>query len=571
LAEQILAVHRPTLLPATHLQHPTALPHECRVADLTQVFLALERLVRTCIRFRTITSNIDVLALVMLCTAAAFSTDVLIRSSMNADSTLPISYAINLEHNPTTMSSFQLARVPSIFPDMIIGALLYYLTRSSNWTVLLYGFLQFAVYISLGGRICSILCNRSFREASLNFLLINSLVLAVALNFYGEAANGKPPVVFPLFSPMYGVFVMMSHWGPLLTSLIVPAFLQNANNRLAVIRILIIVLLGALVEFSDKLLFVEETLPLICVSVWAFLQRAQNSRVILYSGPATLVGLGLGWFILIFMMNDGIPIGSPPPISFQSVQTSILTFADDLTTFKVLGLPMTLLSFGSVGATVIFPLHVSRRSMPLAVKSASYHVWLFGAVAVALSLGVTSTLYIDRSASRYLAVVVCWGTIFFTSYATDKVSRTSWRLIRHGFLFIWSSSAMLIAYRPNVLVWHEPIVDCILETRKTTQLRDGLAEYWFARPAMLGLEWKMQIDQITSEGYGYWWANDKFWFTHSISDLSARPDYNFIVVDNMLRSDIIDKFGRPNLTVHCPVNEIWVYDSISLPIKLKSD
>jgi hypothetical protein len=98
-------------------------------------------------------------------------------------------------------------------------------------------------------------------------------------------------------------------------------------------------------------------------------------------------------------------------------------------------------------------------------------------------------------------------------------------------------------------------------------LKDGLADYWLARPAVISSNWRLQIEQMAGGRFGVG-GNNPYWASHSRLRIGERPAFNFIVPGLLDDSaDITRYFGPPSRIAKCAGHEVWIYDQYLDPLK----
>jgi hypothetical protein len=101
---------------------------------------------------------------------------------------------------------------------------------------------------------------------------------------------------------------------------------------------------------------------------------------------------------------------------------------------------------------------------------------------------------------------------------------------------------------------------CLLDAQRTAGLKAGLAEYWYARSIEASSDWRLQIDEMGRDGAGWYWGNDRYWFTHDIHDGTRQPGYNYIVIGQLDPQPIRARYGAPSRVLDCPAGKVWIYD-----------
>jgi len=115
--------------------------------------------------------------------------------------------------------------------------------------------------------------------------------------------------------------------------------------------------------------------------------------------------------------------------------------------------------------------------------------------------------------------------------------------------------------------WRDPLADCLLHEGPRLGLKDGLADFWLARPAVISSGWRLQIEQIGGGRYGKW-GNNPYWASHSRLNPGAAPVFNYIIPGRINSDeDIKEHFGAPSRIEQCAGHPIWIYERPLDPLK----
>jgi hypothetical protein len=187
-----------------------------------------------------------------------------------------------------------------------------------------------------------------------------------------------------------------------------------------------------------------------------------------------------------------------------------------------------------------------------------------------VTLGAAAALYQDISALRYALPAFFWPPILASCLI---VLVTPDRLVRGLsaaaviLLAAFAAAEIRATTVASLKSWHDPLADCLVREQQRLGLKDGLADYWLARPAVISSNWRLQIEQMGGGRYGVA-GNNPYWASHSRLRAGEHPSFNFIIPGFLNGSaDIIEHFGQPSRMAECAGHDVWIYDKPLDPLK----
>ncbi len=508
------------------------------------------------------------------CTVLVFDDPRMIGLALNSDSLLPFSFAWDLAHMPGAWRGHELARIPSLLPDLaVLGAALA-ATGAAPPALLLYGVLQALGLVHVGGLLAARLCGgaRGGGFAGGCALLSAGFAALVAL----ERATGTGIVL--------NAFLPIDHVGPFLAVPLAGALADAQLRRATPGRALCLAVCCSLVFLSDLMLLVELVLPLLCACAVLVLARiAASGRVAGVAAPGRVAGIAApgrvagivaaaaagtlaGWLGLRALRLSGLRFEAAPPLSPALARASVRGFLAHAPVFAAAhpgalaaGLLVPLAAFAAFPALALAQ---ARRAEPAADPARPWQdlfLWCFAAAGLCGSLAFAALLYVDEGSYRYLVALWAWPLVFLAA-----------TVLRAGRPAVSAAPAVLAAallaarvgqagWPPGVLRWDQDVAACLRPLREGLGLHAGLAGYWDARPIEVATHWSLQVDQIAADGHAYLWGNDRRWYRHALGDPARPPAYDFIVMRGLPADRILAAYGPPDIVVPCAPTEVWVY------------
>ena len=490
----------------------------------------------------------------LLC-LAAYDDGRVIARVFNSDALLPTSFIWNVLHGPDPWQ-FQLPGIPSLVPDLLVYGALDALLGDFRAAIFLYSVFQCVAFAAAAGWVIARAAGTRWLQGMALSLVVIEAVILVDLRSEAIIAH-------------FGLFTPVEHFGAFLMSLAAAALTMSLLESWRRSAAALLMLVCGLAFLSDRIFMFEFVLPLgAALLVLCRFGRADRARAVALLVP-TAIGVAAAAGADLFLNREaGPPIGlwssamnflTATPSYLRSVQRSaIVSLSLPYLVFAAYPLMRLLWPAASAGAT--------DRS-----DRAAMFFWSFAATAIAGSFALEALLYVDQFSYRYLIPALFWPLIFVAVAALRFGGRFAVR-------FTWCAAmglAVALAvpayeghFEPGSATWRDPLATCLLDQREALGLKDGLAEYWLARPATIGTDWGMQIDQINGDGTPFYWGNNPQSYRRSNRIPAQAPDYNFIVIDTLDPAALLRKFGHPARIAPCGSYTLWIYAELLDPVLL---
>jgi hypothetical protein len=462
----------------------------------------------------------------------------------SSDALLPISFAWNLLHQSGTIGGFQLPRIPSIFPDLVMLVSFDDLMGENwRWTMLAYSLVQATAMTLMASAVIARLARASLSDAALAFVTVLAVVVVVS-----------DLAVLDLSA----LYLPVEHFSTFLLSLfclwLILRYLDD--GRISTLSSLCLTI--GMAELSSQKFLVDFTIPamvataaLACLRLLPFLRS-------LAIGGASLIGMVVGRLAdhLLLRQTDVAltEIGSHVRKYLVEVPTYLLE--RPVITLVCLVIPQLI---ALIAAASWLGHRYDGRWFKL--PAADIPIAYIGSVGMLAWWGAEAALvivYVDVGSFRYLAPALFWPLIISAAVLVH-LARPYLRTLS---LIQLGAIAALLCVRfgpagfvPPLLDWKHPLATCL----ERAQLRQGLADYWNSRSATASSGWTIQIDQITSDAQVYFWGNNKQWYDHSFADPTRAPDYNFIVTTRLDVDKLRARFGEPQSHLRCGDDDVWIY------------
>jgi len=455
-----------------------------------------------------------------------------------ADPLLPAALVWDLTHLPDAWSHFQMPRVPSFFPDLLLIGVPQTLT--GNWRIGMMVWV-FGVTAWLAALVAWI----ASRIARVTFAAALPPALALIATLLAAGAIGFPwfttPADYAGFAEPFLVLLLpYSHGGAFLLALTAAAMASMAG--VAPARLAGVFILSAAATVSDLLTVTTLLVPL-TAALAGGMAAGTASRASAGVRLAAAWGGGVcGVFLLSLLPARQAMPATSVLVALVSVLRGIAGIASQ---------PIVLALLGFTGFTIL------RRRRSAGWRSLLGDFWTpFAVVSMAASLAIMLPLYFDVWCFRYAGPLLWWPVILLAATLAPRAPRR-WRpaLVLPAFTIALILAAAMRPV-PRLLTWLPPQAICL----RDAGLRAGLAYYGTARPVSAGTEWRIHTDQITGNGAAYLWGNDPRWFTRDIHDPAKPPSFSFIVMDLLNPGAIAATYGKPARILPCGASTIWVYD-----------
>lgn len=450
----------------------------------------------------------------------------------HSDTLLPAAWAHNMIHSRESITQFQLPRIPSFFPDLMLTLLLSFILPSWQVVALCYAATSYVALILLGGTIVSRLAERQFLASAATFLAVAALAQLLDLEFNGAAG------AFSL------VFAPVIHSGSFVLSL---AALLLARKRIAKTTVwmtLALLSVAAIGVASDRLFVGSFLLPLI--AGWLGLgQFRRGLPTIAWATLGCTVGIAIDWAVFPRLLLRQADL----PVNFKTQFSLLSALVHDQTVH--IGILLG-------AAACCLPLLWARRVPEMRFWS------LAGAVSVIGFSFLLPLLYADQTAVRYVQPVWWWGLIAIAATFHRFLPRLSLAGACAGVSALLAAIASQGAglLQPSQLArYQDPVAACLISMKASGRIHAGIAQYWLARVIEASSDWKLQVPQVMGSGNVFLWGNNRLSYLHDVTDPAKAPLFDFIVVKNLDFGGVVKRFGQPDNIVSCPETDVWLYSA----------
>ena len=442
---------------------------------------------------------------------------------------------------------FQLARVPSLVPDLLVYGAIQLATGSWRLASLGYGGLSLLAFAVLAGGIVRDVTHSEWRTGVQAVLLLSLAALMLELPI--TAASRHLVLLMP-----------SHHGGSFILSL---AALSVARRWLRQPTGSMLILLFGLVisgVLSDFLFVITGVGPLLAVLAYMSLRR----RIAAASVGLLLCCLAAG--VAVARQLDRLLTREPiSAIDWTSVPERANAFLASLADLAAAA-PLTVLLADVLPllALIAYPLVARRGRRRGGSTEAEEFWWVASASSVLATVIATGLYYEDLASYRYVTALLWWPIVWTAAVLVRATGLARGYAVATGlsgvtavlgFAYFWAGP-----HAPAVLSLHHPLEPCLVEGQRSAGLKAGLADYWRARTIEASSDWRLQVDQIGRDGSAYYWGNDRLWYTHDIHDGTRAPQYNYIVMARLDEAAIRQHYGAPSRILDCGGVAVWIYD-----------
>jgi hypothetical protein len=493
---------------------------------------------------------------------------------MNADGLLAVSWIYDLGHHDYAGLGFQLPRIPSLFPDLLLQAGASAVTPSAAWAVFVYNVVQFQLLVLAAAYVGRLLSGASFLSSvTASLVVISAVVLA---DLFLPGTTGLPIIYFE----------SCLHFGPYIVCLFAAGLAYRLVERWRAFDGGLLFVLSCLAVLSDKLTLINFILPAAFAAVVAswLVWRRLPIRVfgligLLAAGAASASALDR-----LLNRQPDLPIdrhGAPARAAkFLSETLDYLHAGHGAPLLLCVVLPFLVfvaylfLARRPDWHDDLEPIDGAapeagppRSTLPgFRVDLTTLFLWILAVTAILGSVVATATLaYEDVGSYRYLCPVFVWPLIFCIA---ALISTAPLRVFIYAIggagiaaLVMVAGLASAAGISPGPVAWQSKIAQCLVAQKDNLGLKAGFAQYWSSRPTMIAADWRLQVNQASTDGHALLWGNDPYWFVKDFNNPSSPPAYNFIVMTDMDPMGVRGVYGEPSRVYTCadggPV--LWIY------------
>lgn len=456
------------------------------------------------------------------------------RLATNSDLLMPAELADNLLRRPDSVLSFELPRIPSLVPDLLVYLLLSIALPNWQSVVLAYAMVSFAGFVVLGGAMVARIAERTLAIGIGALLGVSALAMSIGL-----AIGGTHTGFTHIFSPVThsGSFAMslaglllarrsmLQPSFPLLVGLLVTAALGTVSN-LAFLGSFLFPLLGAAL-------------------LRGVLKRraGKEARTLIWATAGCLAGIALdrGLFSELLFRQ------ATPSVDISTQLGRIPDMTHDI------GVHMT------VGVAILVA------SLPATWKTRGEEQnlwWCIASITTLGFLGLLLLLYTYPIGTRYAQPIWWWAAIF----VSVTFLRLPAKLPGYGLCLMGLAGFCLVAWKSEtfsdplrILRLKNPITACLAKYRENGIIHAGLGGFWTTRPVVAASDWSLQIEAITPNGHLYLWGNNRINYLQDKQNSQLAPLFDFVIMQRLDPAAIEARFGKPEKIIECPTTDVWIY------------
>ena len=409
---------------------------------------------------------------------------------LTSDSLTPADFVWDLLHRDSAWSSFEFPHSPGFFPDETVLAMVQ--GPAGDWRIAMAAWtaVVFAGLLAVCALVASGLaqCGRG-AAAFVSVCTIVPLMTAAALASRSmEIDTGGQGPLFPWILTL----LPGGHGGNFLLIMTGAAIAGRAARRGAGMRdAALLAALSFAGVVSDQLTLIGLTIP----AAAALLSGLAVGSVRRDTLVRLLTGLGFGAMMGLYASARLDKQYMPGP-TFASSLEHIVRFLAGLDSHPDV-IAATLLLTGALG------FHLWRSGLRAWIGA----FWpVFIGTGAYGSLAFTAILYEDVWSFRY-AFPALWGAVFLTAACLARWPLAQSGVGRGAVATVLAAAALAGPLRdgraPALLLWHDPLAACL----RDQGFRAGLADFWIARKATVGSDWRLQVQPIDAYGQARIWVS----------------------------------------------------------------
>lgn len=449
------------------------------------------------------------------------------------------------------LSQWNLPPSSYVFPDMLLYFGARSVTPNIEAAAVLFGISQ---YLGLAfGLVLLALQTLPYRYRSLSA----SVIALMSVCFILSVPN------LEFYNQM--VFVSAHHFGVVLIVLYVLVITHRLIAETRINHLLVGVLggLSFLTTLSDWLYLVQVVLPLSAVlALLLGIKAVERKRFLAVAGALIVPSLlGLIASLVNILNHPSLTkyVFDPHPIA-----ASLTQLVDALAALPIYEsvLMIIFLSFSAfaLGETIVLRRASARYSAGGLVPIYFFLAFLANALVV-IGFG----LFSDRDALRYFLPVLIfsgfWGLPLVVAIPiTAKQGFLEWGAMGAlgvGIFLSWGG----IDWHGFDLSYYPPFIECIDQQTAALGIRNGIGNYWQARPISLLSHNDLHVSQVNRDLSPYDWINNSGEYAlapeFAVIDTSFPEDYPFRLDENL----IVKRFGQPDVAFQCERAKVLVYRS----------
>ncbi len=455
-----------------------------------------------------------------------------------------------------SFAAWNLPPASFLFPDTLLFFLVSAATPTFHAAIVAFGISQYLLF-------------------ALGLMLLARQTLPPA---YGFARYGLVALMGLLFLTLIDrlefysqlIFLSVHHFGvALLLPFVLTLLLQSISSpRTPIWQASALAILSFLAGASDGIYLIQVTGPLVvALGVLFWLDVLEGRRALLLGGVLLAASLLGALAIRLVLPQSDLVAGYLT--RFHLAYFALLQLLGYLTSAWS---AKPLHFFLAAGFLLVCALGLwrsvrkQRRGDPSAANAARTLLTTFFLVSTAASVFFITLfgLFVDRHALRYFLPLLIfsgfWGWPFVLALPKAIFPRTVRVAVPVAILLV-AGLAIQIKPARNPLAngYYPTYIQCIDEHARQLDLREGIAQFWQARPLTLLGQSNLRVAQVNRDLSPYNWVNSSAEFEiapqFAVIDLTLPAEHPSRLDESLL----VARFGEPDTTFQCEQSRILVY------------
>ena len=464
----------------------------------------------------------------------------------NSDLLVLVDFFHDLANFPEVVSQFQLPRIPSLVPDDLLFSAVSTAFADYHLALVAYSVAQCFLFIVASAYLISFCSDKPLAWCCAVVTAVTSVTVVL---------NG---MFSPVFATTYiALFSSVMHFSPFILSVAAICILLRLVEKQGAAPWIALIIVSVVAFASDKLFVLTFAVPAL-IAVGMSRRRGEVSSSLLWRLAGALV---LSFIVAILLLTIFQTAAAPhiTRILARAIRFVVAMGAEIVAHpafyLCLLVLPLVFVAFLPMTIRLPERLRLS---------------WLIATLSIVLTLGAAAALYTDISTLRYWLPAFLWPPILASCLIVlvvpDRLAR-GLSAAAIVVLSIFAGAEIRATSVADLKSWHDPLADCLAREQSGLGLKDGLADYWLARLAVVSSNWRLQIEQMGGGRYVVA-GNNPYWASHSRLRIGEPPVFNFIIPGFLNSSaDIRQHFGPPSRIAQCAGHDVWIYDEPLDPLK----
>jgi hypothetical protein len=465
----------------------------------------------------------------------------------NSDSLFFPSLFKNIFSEGKHFSDWLLPPSSFLFPDALLYAFAYILSKQILTQILIFAILQSLLFFVLSGALLNIFLSRS--EAIIYSALISSNIIVI-----GSYST----------DPYALSFISVFHFGSLLSFLLLSVlwlkFLTAKSSNEKVHIGIISFLLAACSIISDRLILLHFAAPILLIGIFIYFTGSKQKEILKF-GFLLMAG-----FLFAFALQKILLPGMGRldyEIGFGSIANKsmiLVNWAIDkplLIQLYLLSLPITVI------AALIFLKNNRSNSDPRFVQKSLFIILFL--------ISTTLALLVTGFSSREFAIRYLLPYLFLPPLFLFILLDIKNRIILASVIFCYSIIAAFAAHdkEKTAFTLYPEVVRCVDALAQKHEVTRGIAQYWDAIPIYVFSTIGLNVVPVLNDGSPMMWL-------YNSSEFAGR--FSFAIIDNsssgfyqISRKAIEQQLARKPFEYQCFDKTILIFDNETISLQQQSE